>query len=199
VRVEGAVPEAPESTSHGWLLVPVNVSDPPPLFVMLKLAGAGLDAPACPEKLKLAGATLSTGVCGVTVNVEEARLLVSAWLVALTVTTIDEETTGAVNNPDELIDPVVADHVTPGFVVLLTTATNCCVAPDVTVTFKGEIETLTGSAAATVVSALSSPRASTASESRDRTRTWYVVPADNPLSPTEWVVTSAAVNAVLFP
>jgi len=137
---------------------------------MLKLAGAGLDPPACPEKLKLAGSTLSTGACGLTVNIEEARLLVSAWLVALTVTMIDDETTGAVNNPDELIDPAVADHVTAGFGVLLTAATNCCVAPDVTVALRGEVATFTGSAAATVVSALSSPRASTASASRDRTR-----------------------------
>ena len=199
VRVEGAVPEAPESTSQGWSLVPVKVSDPPPLLVMLKLAGAGLDAPPCPAKLKLAGLTLSTGACGLTVNVEEARLLVSAWLVALTVTVTDEETSGAVNNPDELIDPVVADHVTPGFGVLLTTATNCCVAPDMTVAFKGEVETLTGNTAAIVVRALSGPRASTASESRDRTRKWYVVPAASPPSPTEWVVTGAAASPLVLP
>jgi len=38
-NVEGVVPEVAERSSHGWLLAPVNPSDPTPEFVTLTAAG----------------------------------------------------------------------------------------------------------------------------------------------------------------
>ena len=81
-------------------------------IVMLTLAGARLDAPTCPEKLKLAGLTASMEGAGFTVKAAEELLLVSARLVAVTVTEVGEDTVGAVNKPDELTVPAVADQVT---------------------------------------------------------------------------------------
>ena len=144
--MEGAVPEPAESTNQGWSLTPVKVSDPDPVFVMLTLAGARLDAPTCPEKLKLPGLTASTEGAGFTVKAAEELLLVSARLVAVTVTEVGEDTVGAVNKPDELTVPAVADQVTATFAVLLTSAINCWVALETTVAFDGEMETLTAAA-----------------------------------------------------
>jgi hypothetical protein len=95
-RVEGAVPEAPANTNQGWSLTPVKVSFPAPVFVMLTLAGARVDVPACPLKLKLVGLTASTGTSGMMVTVEEAFLLGSTWLDAVTMTEVCEATDGAV-------------------------------------------------------------------------------------------------------
>ena len=74
----GGVTELAESTSQGWSLTPVKVSDPPPVFMMLTLAGVRLDEPVCAEKLKFSGLTFSTGADGFTVRVTSARLLASA-------------------------------------------------------------------------------------------------------------------------
>jgi hypothetical protein len=52
-------------------------------------------------------------------------------------------TAGAVNKPDELTVPAVADHVTASFGVLLTTADNCRMVPEVIVTFEGDTDTTT--------------------------------------------------------
>ena len=92
---------------------------------MLTLAGVRLVAPACPAKLRLTGFTVSRAVAGLTVTAAETLLLVSAWLVAVTVTEVGEDTVGAVNDPDELIVPAVVRHETPRFEVLLTVAMNC--------------------------------------------------------------------------
>jgi hypothetical protein len=54
-------------------------------------------------------------------------LLVSVWLVAVTVTGAVEETLGAVNNPEELTVPAVADQETARFGSLATVAVNFCV------------------------------------------------------------------------
>jgi hypothetical protein len=53
------------------------------------------------------------------------------------------DTVGAVNKPDGLIVPAVADHVTALFGLLLTVALYCCLAPGTRFTFGGEVETLT--------------------------------------------------------
>ena len=91
---------------------------------MLTLAGVRLAAPACPAKPKLTGFTVSKAIAGLTVTVAETLLLISAWLVAVTVTEVGN-TVGAVNEPDELIVPAVVRHETARFEVLLTVAMNC--------------------------------------------------------------------------
>jgi hypothetical protein len=73
--------------------------------------------------------TASTAVAGLTVKVADTLLMVSAWLVAVTTTVVDEDTVGAVNKPAALIAPAVADQVTPGIEVLPSVALNCCAAP----------------------------------------------------------------------
>ena len=110
---------------------------------MLTLAGVRLVALACPVKLKLVGFTVSTGVCGFTVKLAEAFTVGSAWLVAVTVTGVAIDTVWAVNKPDELTTPAVADQVTAVFEVLPTVAVNCCFAPETRIAVKGEVETLT--------------------------------------------------------
>jgi hypothetical protein len=122
-RLEGAVP--------GGSLTPVKVSVPAPAFVMLTLAGVRL-APACPLKLKLAGFTVSTAGTGLTARAMVALLLESAWLVAVTLTGLGEPIVGAVNKPDELTVPAVADQVTAVFKVLLTREVNCWVFAETT-------------------------------------------------------------------
>ena len=54
-----------------------------------------------------------------------------------------ERTLGAVNKPDELTHPAVADHVTAVFRVLLTLAENQRVLPETMVAFEGHAETRT--------------------------------------------------------
>lgn len=82
----------------------------------------------------------ATPICSVT----DAVLVVSAWLVAVTVTGVAEEALGAVNNPEELTLPAVADHETEWFESLLTIAVNCCCAFAATVVFWGESEIVIG-------------------------------------------------------
>ncbi len=57
----------------------------------------------------------------------DALSLVSAWLVAVTGTGVVAETAVAVNNPEELTVPAVADQETAWFGSLATVAVNCCV------------------------------------------------------------------------
>jgi len=104
-------------------------------------------APNCcvfPEaRLELVGEILTlTAVDVVTDTVELAFLVVSAALVAVTVTFVLLLTVGAVNNPLLEIEPAVADHVTVVLLVSCTTAANCCVLPDDTVALVGEIAKL---------------------------------------------------------
>ena len=142
----GAVPLEGETANHAWSLEAVKLSVPPPEFAMLKVAGAGLVPPCVAEKLRLIGLTVraGTGAGAFTVIVALADLDVSAALVALTVTVVSVVTVGAVNNPEALIVPAVADQVTVLFVLLLTVAVNCCVPPDAIVALVGDTVTLTG-------------------------------------------------------
>jgi hypothetical protein len=78
----------------------------------------------------------------VTDTLAEAFLVVSATLVAVTVTVVVLLTVGAVNKPPEETDPALADQVTPVWLVLLTVAVNCCVPPDCTEALVGEMATL---------------------------------------------------------
>ncbi len=67
-------------------------------------------------------------------------LVVSAWLVAVIVTGVLEEALGAVNNPEELTLPAVADQETAWFESLPTVAVNCCVPLAAMVALWGESE-----------------------------------------------------------
>ena len=77
-----------------------------------------------------------------------AVLVVSAALVARMVTVVAAETLGAVKLPMLVIDPALADQVTPVLLVPWTLAENCCVAPDATLALVGETEMLTPDAVA---------------------------------------------------
>jgi hypothetical protein len=81
------------------------------------------------------------GAAGVTVTVAEALWLGSAWLVAVTVTVVLALTVGAVKSPELETDPAAADQVTAVFVVPVTVAVNCWVAPEATVAVVGEMLT----------------------------------------------------------
>lgn len=77
-----------------------------------------------------------------------AFLVLSAELVAVTVTVVFDVTEGAVNMPLPEIVPAEADHVTAVLLEPCTVATNCCPVPDFTDADVGETETLTVGAAA---------------------------------------------------
>jgi len=77
---------------------------------------------------------------GVMVTVALADFVVSAWLVALTVTVVVVVTVGAVKRPALEIMPPLVDHVTAVFVEPATVALNCWVPPDGTVANVGEME-----------------------------------------------------------
>jgi hypothetical protein len=62
---------------------------------------------------------------GFTVTLAEAAEVDDATLVAVTLTAVDAVTAGAVHNPLLVIDPAVADHVTPVLLEPLTAAVNC--------------------------------------------------------------------------
>ena len=72
-----------------------------------------------------------------------AIFVASAALVARTVTVVAAVTLGAVKLPVLVIDPALADQVTPVLLVPWTLAENCCVAPDAMVALVGETEMLT--------------------------------------------------------
>lgn len=78
-------------------------------------------------------------------RVTDALLVVSGWLVAVTVTGVVAETAGAVNNPEELTLPALADQETAKFELLLTVAVNCWVPLAAMVALWGESETVVGS------------------------------------------------------
>ena len=63
-RLDGAVPEAAESVSHGWVLLALQLRVPPPAFAIVMFFAAGFEAPAVAEKLTGAPDTLSTGEGG---------------------------------------------------------------------------------------------------------------------------------------
>lgn len=88
-------------------------------------------------------ATLTLDATGETVTVALERLVLSATLVAVTVTLELASTLGAENSPFAEMIPAVADHVTAVFDVPCTRAENCCVVPEFNVALFGEIITLT--------------------------------------------------------
>jgi len=65
------------------------------------------------------------GAGGITVTVAEAVWLVSAWLVAATVTVALALTVGAVKSPELEIEPAVAAHVRAVLIEPGTVAVNC--------------------------------------------------------------------------
>ena len=85
---------------------------------------------------------------GISVTTADADLVVSAWLVAVTVTVCWEATfVGAVYNPALETDPVPAgliDQVTDVFAAFETVAENCWVWPPYNVAAAGETLTETG-------------------------------------------------------
>jgi hypothetical protein len=81
---------------------------------------------------------------GVTKIVAVACLVLSAWLIAVTVIDVLALTVGAVNMPLALMLPALAFHVFVAFVVLLTVARNCRLLPDNTVVLDGVIAIVTG-------------------------------------------------------
>ncbi len=87
----------------------------------------------------------------VTVTADNADFVVSAWLVAVTVTVVVETTDGAVKSPLLEIVPAEDAHVTAVFVEPLTVATNCCVVPEDSVSLVGVIEMDTPAGAAALM------------------------------------------------
>jgi hypothetical protein len=93
----------------------------------------------------VAGVTeMATG--GFNVIIAIPVLVVSAWLVAVTVTACcDAIVAGAVYRPAALMAPALAgliDHVTAEFAVPVTVAVNCCVCPGPSELLAGETATL---------------------------------------------------------
>jgi hypothetical protein len=78
-----------------------------------------------------------TAACGFTVTLACADFVVSAALVAFTVTVLRLETEGAVNLPLLEMVPLEADQITTVFEVLLTLAVNCWLPPEGKVTVPG--------------------------------------------------------------
>jgi len=87
------------------------------------------------------GVGVGGGAVVVTVTVAWSNLVVSAWLVAVTVNV--PAALGAVYMPDEEMAPPVADQVTVVFVALLTVAVNCCCPPTCRGTLWGVMATET--------------------------------------------------------
>ncbi len=86
-----------------------------------------------------------------TVTADEADLVLSAALVAVTVYV--PAVLGAVYSPLEEIVPLLADQVTEVFVVPLTVTVNCCVAPFSRDAVVGEMEIETGAFTVTTAEA----------------------------------------------
>ena len=84
----------------------------------------------------------------VTVTVAEADLVVSATLVAVTVTL--PAVAGAVKSPPVVMLPALAVQVTAGLLLPVTVAVNCCVAPVISEAVAGAMETETTTGAVTV-------------------------------------------------
>ena len=61
VTLDGAVPEPPDKLNHGCVLLAVQSSVPPPMFVMLMVWDAGLPPSTVPKKVRAAGVTLKVG------------------------------------------------------------------------------------------------------------------------------------------
>lgn len=86
---------------------------------------------------------LSPEEAGLTVTKALDFFVVSAALVAVTVTDELLVTFGAVNTPLVEIAPELADHVTAVLLVPCTVAANCLVLPEVKLVLEGEIDRVT--------------------------------------------------------
>lgn len=102
-------------------------------------------APDCAPGIE--GVVIANGLAGALAGFTEtltlAFFVLSAALVAVTVTVVFVVTEGAVNIPLPEIVPAEADHVTDVLLDPDTVAENCCPAPAVTEADVGETETLT--------------------------------------------------------
>ena len=83
------------------------------------------------------------GLFGLTATLTLAFLVLSAELVAVTMTVVFAVTDGAVNMPFPETAPAEADQMTAVLLEPCTEATNCCPAPDFTDAEVGETDTLT--------------------------------------------------------
>ncbi len=163
------VPLPPQVKSPADMGLPVIVNGAPPVLVNV-VSRIGLVTPTVTlPKLMVAGFSVRMPAAAVfTVTVALADLVVSATLVAFTVTVSVAVTVGAVNSPVVLTVPEVADHVTAVLLVFVICAENCSVPPEATVAVVGE--TVTPMAAVGVVKTLSRPVTITPVESADSTR-----------------------------
>jgi hypothetical protein len=91
-----------------------------------------------------------SGETGVTVIVEVAVFVRSAWLFAVTTHVVFVVTEGAWNNPALLTEPAVVDQVTPVSLVLLTVALSCSVPDESTLALLGVTFTLTAGSTVTM-------------------------------------------------
>src|SRR5713101_1250261 len=78
-----------------------------------------------------------------TVTEAEAVLVVSAWLVAVTVTLVLALTVGAVKSPELEIEPAEEVQMTAALEFPVSVAVNCCVPPEATIAADGETLTET--------------------------------------------------------
>jgi len=103
------------------------------------------------ETVALAGDTeMDTVPGGSTVTAADPDWVLSAWLVAFTVTVVLEVTVGAVKSPAAEIDPALADQVTAVSDEPPTVAVNCWEPPEETVALVGDMETDTVPGGSTV-------------------------------------------------
>jgi len=134
----------------GAVNLPPSVMDPelvdhctPVLLVPLTVAVNCCAPPAVMVAAVGDTVTLTLGAAAEIDTVALALLVVSATLVARTVTVVAVVTFGAANVPVLEIVPALADHVTPVLLAPWTLAENCCVPPDATLADVGVMEMLT--------------------------------------------------------
>src|SRR6202035_6115191 len=77
LMLDGAVPEVPESESHGMLSLAVQLIEPPPRSEILITAGTGFGCPWKPLKTSEVGLTPSAGAAMTRVTPTESGLFVA--------------------------------------------------------------------------------------------------------------------------
>ncbi len=165
----GQVPIFPQLNGPLDMELLVKLTVAPPVFVRVVINIALVLPTATLPKAILVGLADSVPIAvAFTVTEAVAYFVGSATLVALTVTVVFVVTVGALNKPELLTVPAVADQVTAVLLLFVTWAENCWLPPDATVAVVGETETVT--AAAEVANVESSPVTRTPVESADRTR-----------------------------
>jgi hypothetical protein len=121
------------------------------VFEVLLTVAAKCRLPPEDKLLELGLTATLIDTAGLTLTVDWACLVLSAALVAVTVAVVAELTVGAVNIPALEIVPALALQVTAVFGVLLTVATNCCLAPESKLEVSGVSTTATTGAGFTVI------------------------------------------------